>query len=83
MLGAIKDGDPEGEDVPLFRLLARRWKPVVPVLRERVTWLSRPKGEPKRTPAWISKAPARAIYVNQPFERKVSKRGWNPWLWVK
>jgi len=82
MLGAIKD-DPEGEDIPLFRLLARRWKPVVPVLRERVTLLSTPKGEAKRARAWISKAPARAIYVNQPFERKVSKRGWNPWLWVK
>ena len=82
MLGAVK-GDPEGEDIPLFRLLARRWISLAPVQRERVTLLSTPKDEPKRARVRISKARPRAIYANQKFEQKISKRAWNPWLWVK
>jgi len=82
MLGGIK-GDPATEDIPLFRLLARRWKPVVPVLRERATPLSRRKGEEARqTRGWISRG-SRAIYANGEIEQKISKRAWNPWLWVK
>jgi hypothetical protein len=81
MLGAVK-GDPGAEDIPLFRLLARRWKPVVPVLRQRAIVLSTPKDEPRETRAWISKG-SRAIYANGRIAQKISKRGWNPWLWVK
>ena len=82
MLGGIK-GDPGTEDIPLFRLLARRWKPVVPVLREHATSLSRRKDEETRQArGWISKG-SRAIYANGEIEQKISKRGWNPWLWVK
>ena len=82
MLGGIK-GDPSIEDIPLFRLLARRWKPVVPVLRERTTSLARRKDEePRQTRGWISKG-SRPIYANGEIEQKISKRGWNPWLWVK
>jgi hypothetical protein len=81
MLGGIK-GDPAAEDIPLFRLLARRWKPVVPLRRERVIVLSTPKDAPKRARAWIAKG-SRAIYANGEIAQKVSKRAWNPWLWVK
>jgi hypothetical protein len=81
MLGGIK-GDPGTEDIPLFRLLARRWKPVVPLLRERVHVLSRPKDEPRQARARISKG-SRAIYANGDIAQKLSKRAWNPWLWVK
>ena len=80
MLGGVK-GDPGAEDIPLFRLLAQRWRPVVPVLRERPTSLSRRKHEPRR-PRHMSKG-SRAIYANGTIEQKISKRGWNPWLWMK
>ena len=81
MLGGVK-GDPAAEDIPLFRLLARRWQPVVPVLRERVIVLSTPKDQPRRTRTWTTKRPP-AIYANQQIEPAVSKRAWNPWLWIK
>jgi hypothetical protein len=81
MLGGIK-GDPAAEDIPLFRLLARRWKPVVPPRRERAIVLSTPKEAPKRARAWIAKG-SRAIYANGEIGQKVSQRAWNPWLWVK
>jgi hypothetical protein len=81
MLGAVK-GDPGTEDIPLFRLLARRWQSLAPVQRERISVLSTPKDEPKRTRAWISKS-RRAIYANRQVEPQMSKRAWNPWLWVK
>ena len=83
MLGGVK-GDPGTEDVPLFRLLARRWKSLAPVQRERVSILSTPVDDrqSRRTRAWISKG-QRAIYANQKIEPAISKRAWNPWLWVK
>jgi len=83
MLGAVK-GDPQTEYVPLFRLLARRWVPLAPVLRERVVTLSTPPDDrlPRHTRAWISKT-RRAIYANRTIEQKISKRAWNPWLWIK
>jgi hypothetical protein len=82
MLGAVKD-DVEGEQAPLFRVLARRWKSFAPVQRERLTLLStRSKDDaPKQTRGWISK-PRQPIYSHQNIERK-SLRTWNPWLWVK
>ena len=83
MLGAVK-GDPGTEDIPLFRLLARRWQPLAPVLRERVITLSTPSDDrqTRRTRAWIPKN-RRAIYANRTVEAKISKRAWNPWLWMK
>ncbi len=83
MLGAIK-GDPETEGVPLFRLLARRWKSLAPVKRERITYLATPvdNDQPKPTRAWISKA-RRPVHSQQTFEPTISKRAWNPWLWMR
>ena len=83
MLGAVK-GDPGTEDIPLFRLLARRWQPLAPVLRERVIRLSTPRDDrrPKRTRAFISKSP-RTIYASRPVEPQISRRAWNPWLWMR
>jgi hypothetical protein len=83
MLGAVK-GDPQTEHIPLFRLLARRWQPLAPVLRERTSILSTPRDdrERKRTRAWIAKS-RRAIYANREVEPEISKRAWNPWLWMK
>jgi hypothetical protein len=82
MLGAVKD-DPGAENIPLFRLLARRWKSFAPAERERRVALSRSRDdEPKQTRAWIEK-PRVAIYANAKIEQKISKRAWNPWLWIK
>ena len=81
MLGGVK-GDPGAQDIPLFRLLAQRWRPVVPVLRERTTSLSRRKHEPRQARGWVSKG-SRAIYANGTIEQKISKRAWNPWLWIR
>ena len=83
MLGAVKD-EGEGGKAPLFRVLARRWKSLAPVQRERISILSTPVDDrqSRRTRAWISKG-QRAIYANQKIEPAISKRAWNPWLWVK
>ena len=81
MLGAVKD---EGtEEIPLFRLLARRWKSLAPPKRERTALASiTPTDEqPKAARAWISKP--RQIYAHQKVESPKSSRKWNPWLWVK
>ena len=82
MLGAVK-GDPESEDVPLFRLLARRWKPVVPLRRERTKLtLARIADEAPAAPrVWIEKP--RQIYAHQKITPPKSPRSWNPWLWIK
>ena len=83
MLGGVK-GDPEAENVPLFRLLAQRWVSLAPVKRERLTALSRAfKDErPRQARAWISKARA-PIHSPHTIEPATSKRAWNPWLWIK
>ena len=54
------------------------------VLRERAITLSTPHDDRqrKRTRAWISKS-RRAIYANRTVEPQMSKRAWNPWLWMK
>jgi len=81
MLGAVKD---EGtEQVPLFRLLARRWKSLAPDKRERTTYLAKRVNDeqPKQARTWIEKP--RQIYAHQKIERPTGKRGWNPWLWMK
>ena len=79
MLGAVKD---EGtEQIPLFRVLARRWKSLAPPKRERaaLTSMAPPEEQPKAARAWISKP--RQVYAHQEIERPA--RSWNPWLWVK
>ena len=82
MLGAVK-GDPDGDEVPLFRLLARRWKSLAPLRRERTSFLAKPlKQEPKPARSWIEK-PRNAIYAHQRIDRPNAQRTWNPWLWIK
>ena len=54
MLGAVKD---EGtEQIPLFRVLARRWKSLAPAKRARTTLSSiAPAEEQSKAPrAWIA-----------------------------
>ena len=82
MLGAVK-GDGAAQGVPLFRILARRWKSLAPVKRERPAFSSMtPAGEqPKAARAWISRP--RQVYAHQKIEQPKPSRGWNPWLWVK
>jgi hypothetical protein len=81
MLGAVKD---EGtEQIPLFRLLARRWKSLAPPKRERaaLSSLAPAEEQPKAPRAWIGKP--RQIYACQKIAAPKASRGWNPWLWVK
>jgi hypothetical protein len=80
MLGAVKDEGGE-EKAPLFRILARRWKSLAPVKRERTALSSMSSGDekPKAPRAWIAKP--RQVYAHQKIEPP--KRSWNPWLWVK
>jgi hypothetical protein len=83
MLGAVKGDDAE-EGVPLFRVLARRWKSLAPVKRERAVLASlAPADEqPKLTRVWVSK-PRPAVYAHQKIAQAKPARGWNPWLWTK
>lgn len=83
MLGAVK-GDDDTEGVPLFRVLARRWKSLAPVKRERATLasLSPADEQPKLTRVWVSK-PRPAVYAHQKVAQARPARGWNPWLWMK
>jgi len=81
MLGAVKY---EGtEQVPLFRLLARRWKPLGAPKRERagLTAMTGAEEPPKAARAWIGKP--RQIYAHQKIAAPKPSRSWNPWLWVK
>jgi hypothetical protein len=64
--------------VPLFRLLARRWKPVVPLKLRRVARDPDDHAAPSR--AWISKPRYR---FTGDAKNAASKRNWNPWLWTK
>jgi hypothetical protein len=82
MLGAVKGGG-AAEGIPLFRILARRWKSLAPVKRERtaLATMSSTGEQPKAARVWISKP--RQIYVHQKIERPKLARSWNPWLWVK
>jgi hypothetical protein len=82
MLGAVK-GDEVEEGAPLFRILARRWKSLAPVKRERgaLPSVAPPDEHPQVTRAWVSKP--RAVYAHQKVVPAKSARHWNPWLWVK
>ena len=82
MLGAVK-GDPETEGVPLFRLLARRWKSMAPPKRERgrLTVVRVADEAPAAPRVWIEKP--RQIYAHQKIAPSKPQRSWNPWLWVK
>jgi hypothetical protein len=82
MLGAVKGDDAEG-GAPLFRALARRWKSLAPVKRERAVLpsLAPADKQPKLTRVWVSKP--RAVYAHQTFTPPKPARGWNPWLWMK
>jgi len=83
MLGAVK-GDDDTEGVPLFRVLARRWKSFAPPVKRERTSLSSMKSaeeQPAQARAWISKP--RQVYAHHKVERPKSARSWNPWLWIK
>ena len=81
MLGAVK-GEGATGGVPLFRVLARRWKSLAPVKRERTALASTPPQDADMKPArgWIAKPRQYPDFV-RPAEKK--PRAWNPWLWVK
>jgi hypothetical protein len=83
MLGAVKGDDAE-EGAPLFRVLARRWKSLAPVKRQRAALASlAPADEqPQLTRAWVSK-PRPAVYAHQKIAPAKPARGWSPWLWMK
>ena len=82
MLGGIKVKGDDGAGVPLFRLLARRWTPVVPLKTRRFARTALQGGEPP-PPArkWISKP--RDLYAHQKIEQPKPSSSWNPWLWMK
>ena len=80
MLGAVKD-EGGGDQVPLFRVLARRWKSLAPRKHERPALSSKTAADeqPKAARAWIAKP--RQLYAHQKIEQPSNR--WNPWLWVK
>jgi hypothetical protein len=82
MLGAVKD-EGGGEQIPLFRLLARRWRSLAPRKHERpaLSSMAIADEQPKAERAWIAKP--RQLYAHQKIEQPKSPRSWNPWLWVK
>ena len=85
MLGGIKvKGDGAEAGVPLFRVLAQRWKSLAPVQRKRIRLSSmsladHQPAEPTRK--WISKP--RAVHAHDVVVQAKPKSTWNPWLWVK
>jgi hypothetical protein len=81
MLGAVK-GEGAAGGAPLFRVLARRWKSLAPVKRERggLSSVSPKDADVKPTRAWIAKPRQYPDFV-RPVEKK--PRAWNPWLWMK
>ena len=83
MLGAVK-GDDDTEGVPLFRVLARRWKSFAPgeARARRASSLAPADEQPKPTRAWIVKAAASDLRAPEDRAAKTA-RGWNPWLWMK
>ena len=83
MLGAVK-GDDETEGVPLFRVLARRWKSLAPVKRERAALASlAPGGRATEADACVGVEAAAAVYAHQKIAQAKPARGWSPWLWMK
>jgi hypothetical protein len=82
MLGAVKD-EGGGEQIPLFRLLARRWRSLAPRKHERpaLSSMATEDEQPKAARAWIAKP--RQLYAHQKVEPPKTPRSWNPWLWVK
>ncbi len=81
MLGAVKDE--ATEQIPLFRMLARRWKSLAPAKRERpaLSSMTPTDEQPKAPRVWIAKP--RQIYAHQKVEQPKSSGAWSPWLWVK
>jgi hypothetical protein len=82
MLGGVK-GDPETENAPLFRILARRWRSFVPLKRERAKFSAALVADeaPAAQRAWIDK-PRAPIYAHQKIAPR-AKITWSPWLWEK
>jgi hypothetical protein len=82
MLGAVKD-EGGSEQVPLFRVLARRWKSLAPRKHERpaLSSMAPADEQPKAARAWIAKP--RQLYAHQKIEQPRPGSRWNPWLWVK
>lgn len=83
MLGAIKVKGDSDSGIPLFRILARNWKPVVPVKRRRFQLASMLPADPQ--PAlerkWIVKV--RRAPVAAPPKEALQRPSWNRWLWMK
>jgi hypothetical protein len=71
---------PSAPDVPLFRVLARRWKPLTRVE-------SNPVPMPHVTPTGNAPPLSRASFQPRApiYARDTSKIKpvWNPWLWMK
>jgi len=82
MLGAVKD-EGGGAQVPLFRVLARRWKSLAPRKHERPAFPSMASTDepPKAARTWIAKP--RQLYAHQKIDEPKPSNRWNPWLWVK
>ena len=82
MLGGIKIKGDDGAGVPLFRILARRWKSLAPVKRKRVQLASMSAADEQAEPArkWISKP--RRLPCRAPRE-PAQRPSWNRWLWMK
>jgi hypothetical protein len=83
MLGAVKIKGDADAGIPLFRILARRWKPVIPLPRRRVEIASMLPADPQPVTErkWISKP--RRLPVVAPPREPAQRPSWNPWLWMK
>jgi hypothetical protein len=68
-------------DAPLFRVLARRWKPLADVRREPPPLPLSPADAPHVSRAWFTGKPRYPDFIAQAKEKP--RPAWNPWLWVK
>jgi hypothetical protein len=71
---------PAAPEAPLFRVLARRWRPVVRVESKAVPMPLALPSETAPPPSRASFKPRGPIYAREGW---TVPRTWNPWLWMK
>jgi hypothetical protein len=67
-------------DAPLFRVFARRWKPLADVRTEPPSSPLAPAEAPRVSRGWLSHKPRHIVIAGA---KEKPRQAWNPWLWMK
>jgi len=71
---------PAAPDVPLFRALARRWKPL---MRPESKFVPMPHAPPSDDALPVSRAVGKPRASIDAHDISKARSSWNPWLWMK